>query len=323
MIDLVSTLEIQTSSYKNGKMLKFIRRRLRDLGVPFYQDKMGNIYATKGQSDMYPCVVAHTDTVHDLVPSVNFKIYREKHILFSIDTRDWSRCGIGGDDKVGVYIALKMLQNTDVCKAAFFVDEEVGCKGSGQADEPFFKDVNVAMQADRKGVREITSSICGMEMFGKKFEDKIADIVEMFNMSEVDGGMTDVMELAEKFRTIPMFNVACGYYQPHTDDEFVNVRDVEDTYEFLRLVEERVRGVDFSEWERPKKVYKYATRTWDAWDDWNEYGGWNSVKGWMKKKEEKTERKKECWKCGSEKLSPGTYPSEYWCLECGEYNWIR
>ncbi len=45
-------------------MIRFIARRLEDLGVDYSIDRMGNIFATKGTADTYPCLVAHTDEVH-------------------------------------------------------------------------------------------------------------------------------------------------------------------------------------------------------------------------------------------------------------------
>ena len=96
----------------------------------------------------------------------------------------------------------------------------------GKSELSFFEDVNVAMQAVRKNVREITSSIMGTEMYGAEFYEDIKALIVKHNFEEVDGGMTDVWELAEALDNIPMFNVACGYYAPHTSDEIVNVRDV-------------------------------------------------------------------------------------------------
>lgn len=31
-----------------------------------YQVENGNIYVIKGNADLYPCIVAHMDTVHDI-----------------------------------------------------------------------------------------------------------------------------------------------------------------------------------------------------------------------------------------------------------------
>ena len=264
MIQLKNTLRIQTKSGKNAKMLRYIKKQLSAIdGVTYYQDDLGSIYATKGSSDLYTCMVAHTDTVHSLVPQSNFEIYTDKNILFSIDTRSYKRCGIGGDDKVGVYLALKMMQSKSRCKAAFFVDEEIGCVGSAAADVKFFKDVNLCLQADRKNVREVTSSINGIQMYGTEFAECIAPIILSNNFKEVDGGTTDVGELGSSLRGIPMFNVACGYYSPHTDNEFVNVTDVRATYDFLEQVFDSAQGRLFdADWKRET----WSAPNYNSWD---------------------------------------------------------
>lgn len=307
---LLDTLRVQTVSYKQGKMLTYIKDTVRNIdGCRIEQDGEKNIYVTKGEADLYPCIVAHTDTVHDRIPDANFKIYEDKNILFSIDTRSYKRTGIGGDDKVGVYIALRMLMEQDVCKAAFFVDEEVGCVGSSKADLSFFKDVNMAMQADRKNVREITSSIGGLEMYGKRFQEDIADIIISDNFIEVDGGLTDVKQLASALDKIPMFNAACGYYKPHTCDEYVNMVDVEDTFQFMSAVLTRTYGVDYgSDWKRESQV-----ETWNQWD----YGSFHTSNKYWKKPKSKYSH------YSQKKIvaKPMVQKEPYWIWDAEESNW--
>lgn len=339
MINLEKTLRVQTSSYKNKNMLRYIKKQLSSLGASYDQDKHGNIYATKGEADTYVCAVAHTDTVHKLVPKANFKIYTDKNILFSVDTRTYKRCGIGGDDKVGVYVALHIMSQMDAFKCAFFVDEEVGCVGSSHADVKFFDDVILCVQADRKGVREITSSINGTEMYSDAFGTSIAHIIKTHNFVEVNGGTTDVGELGDKLLSIPMFNVACGYYLPHSSDEYVNTIDVDDTIAFLRDVIDFVIATPPTDtWTRPEYSYGYGNTLYGGWDAWD-YGGYGkSIKKPIKNKfrrksyeNYKWDDKRACWvdkdKKDDDKIScqvcdgtmVDTYQGDAWCRECGSW----
>ena len=60
-------LGVQTVTYKMERMDNFIIERLNEMeGVTWSQDKADNIYATKGDATVYPCVVSHKDTVHDM-----------------------------------------------------------------------------------------------------------------------------------------------------------------------------------------------------------------------------------------------------------------
>ena len=55
---------ISSPSRKEKRMRKFICDRLKQQGIKFKTDKTGNVYATKGSSDTYPCIVSHIDEVH-------------------------------------------------------------------------------------------------------------------------------------------------------------------------------------------------------------------------------------------------------------------
>ena len=47
--------EISSPSRNEQVMCKFIKSLLLGMKVDFSEDKYGNIYATKGESDTYPC----------------------------------------------------------------------------------------------------------------------------------------------------------------------------------------------------------------------------------------------------------------------------
>lgn len=228
--ELVAVMAIQSKSRNNGRMMAFLEERLKALKVPYYFDN-DNLYATKGKlkkGEFYPCFVAHTDTVHEIKPS--FNILHNNGYLIAMDK--FSQTGIGGDDKVGIYLALALLDLLDVCKVAFFVDEEIGCIGSGKAHKEFFENVGYVLQADRKGNTGVTESISGMDMISDEFKELIAPAMTFHSRKYVDGMMTDVQTLAHKF-DICMMNIECGYYLPHSDKEYVAVQDVENTLNFM------------------------------------------------------------------------------------------
>ena len=83
-------------------MFAFIIRKIS--GMPnvsfFVQD--GNIYITKGEAKNYPCVVAHMDTVHKIVEDLY--VLQVGHKLTGFNRIKMEQTGIGGDDKVGIFI---------------------------------------------------------------------------------------------------------------------------------------------------------------------------------------------------------------------------
>ncbi len=276
--DLCKTMCIQTTSYKTEQMTAFILNELSQIeGVTVVNDKQ-NIYVTKGEAESYPCIVAHTDTVHDLVN--NFLLFNSGDRLFSIDGDTMERVGIGGDDKVGVFVALQILKEVDVCKAAFFRDEEVGCVGSADADMSFFKDVEFALQCDRKGYKDFVNEIYGTKLFSSEFSHGISAILDKWSRAETSGGLTDVCQLVTNGLGVCVANMSCGYYDPHSDNEFIVISEVDETLEFVLEIFEAMAGQMWLVPDEDRKVARtpyggysgYSGRTGHSsyWDwDWN------------------------------------------------------
>ena len=99
----------------------------------------GNIYVTKGTAKTYPSIVAHLDQVQEHHP-VDFITIETRDLIFGYSPKERKFCGLGADDKNGIWLALKCLQKFDEIKVAFFVCEEVGCIGSSKAKMDFFED---------------------------------------------------------------------------------------------------------------------------------------------------------------------------------------
>ena len=61
--------QIEKNSFKEDLMIEFLSNYLSDKGYNYDVDEFGNVYVTKGtlnEGEFYPCVVAHTDTVHKI-----------------------------------------------------------------------------------------------------------------------------------------------------------------------------------------------------------------------------------------------------------------
>jgi di/tripeptidase len=220
-------------------MEKYVKKRIQQMGLYYDTDKYGNIYCTKGDAEFYPTMVSHMDTVHTINP--NYEIHRSGNNIFAIDRATMERLGVGGDDKVGVYITLELLEYFDNFKAVFFKDEEVGCVGSSQADFSFFDDSSLVLQCDRKGFSDFVMSISGVQMYDKDLEHDIAHILKRNKRVQVYGGMTDVMEIAYN-NSVACANMSCGYYDPHSDNEYVKISEVEQTKEMCIDIFEATMG---------------------------------------------------------------------------------
>lgn len=223
---LINTLQVQSESYKQFRMFAYIIRQLSDIGCDYYVHN-GNIYATKHTNEVqsyYPCMVAHMDTVHDIQSDFHVMEFNDR--LTAFNRRTMRQTGIGGDDKVGIYIALEALRKFDNIKAAFFRDEEVGCEGSYSPHHSFFGDCGFIIQCDRKGNTDFITEASGITLAGKAFKKAVKSIIYKYGYDFERGLMTDVMALKENYIDAAMCNISCGYYNPHCDYEYVSINDV-------------------------------------------------------------------------------------------------
>lgn len=217
---LKQLFSIHSKSGKEGKIRKFIWNWVRQT-VPDAKiecDKPGNLYVTKGKSDTYPCIVAHMDQVQER-HSKDFIAYEAEDIIIGFSPKHKEQQGLGADDKCGLWIGLKCLQKFDCLKLAFFVGEEVGCKGSGLANMAFFDDCRFVIEPDRKGSEDLITQIGWTPLCSDDFLKDIG--FKKFGYKETDGMMTDIEALKDHGLLLSCINVSCGYYKPHSNEEFV------------------------------------------------------------------------------------------------------
>ena len=208
---------------------KYIKRHIPD--VKIRTDRKGNLYIIKGVAETYPCIAAHLDQVQR-EHSKDFTLIETKGLIFGYSPRSRKQEGLGADDKNGIWIALKCLEKYDTLKVVFFVEEETGCQGSNQADMDFFMDCRFVIQPDRRGYKDLIANIGWMELCSGDFLK--ATGYESFGYKTTEGLMTDILTLKERGLGISCINLSCGYYEPHTDNEFTVKKDL---LNCLKLVE--------------------------------------------------------------------------------------
>lgn len=290
---LLDVLNIQSASgfdkasgtHGTTAMQLFIRRMARSYGCRVVI-KDENVYVTKGKSTLYPCYVSHTDTVHDLVPDDDYKVYYDPNLFdayFGYSPIKNEFRGVGGDDKVGIFIALVMLRDLTHVKAAFFCDEEIGCVGARRADMEFFTDCAFAIECDRRGNDDIIQN-AGVELYGNDFAEAIKPAMDEFGYGNAHGMITDVKTLKTNGLGIACCNMSCGYYNPHSNKEYIIPSDVGRTLAFVKSITTLTKHQRWvHEYVKPTYV-PYVTGTYSpkAWgrhngaalDDEDSYGAW-------------------------------------------------
>jgi tripeptide aminopeptidase len=239
---LKEVLSVPTKTYKEDLMVLYLTKWLSENNIEYYIDGKKNVYATKKVSDelpedfYFPCVISHTDTVHNL-DKINVREERLPNAqgvskLALKAYNDFGKpTGIGGDDKCGVFACLTLLEELPYLKAAFFVSEETGCHGSKSADPSFFENVGYAIQFDAPENWMITEKCFGQVLF-----DRNTEFFETCNKVLTEGMIKDDMEYmvhpyTDVYALRGQFDFACinfsiGYYDYHTANEYVVVEDV-------------------------------------------------------------------------------------------------
>lgn len=221
-------------------------------------------------------LTAHMDTVHKK---------QCKRITYFRNTAGQvvttSPEGIGGDDRCGIYMALKILEKVD-CSVLFCEDEEVGSIGAGK----FVKtDLCESLKGKFKYIIELDRANDHDAVF---YEDDNKDFHEFVTKEfwkETWGSWSDICKLSPALE-ISSVNLSCGYYKAHTTSEFVVLdemeKSIEETIKLLNRTDVNAEPFKFI-----KQVYKYVgaysnrnSRLWDYEDYYGSYYryGYNSKK---------------------------------------------
>ena len=140
-------------------------------------------------------------------------------ICYSADgTVMMSPQGIGGDDRAGVYMILRLIQRVH-CHVLFCEDEETGGHGALAFTKSGIKpDVNYIVELDRMGSNDAVFYQCR----NRKFERYINN----FGFQTAFGSFSDISILAPHLN-LAAVNLSTGYYHAHQPGEFVRLDKVE------------------------------------------------------------------------------------------------
>ncbi|MDO5457858.1 MAG: hypothetical protein Q4F26_05865 [Atopococcus tabaci] len=232
---LYKVLSIPSYSEKEIRMREFLIEYARQKEYDYYIDEIGNVYMRKGflsDEEYYPCITAHMDTVqtahialieqNQYITLITEKRKDNKHIIYAEDL------GLGGDDKAGIVIALSIMDKISTCKCVFFVEEEIGCRGSENVDLSWFGDVGYIMSFDSPESNCASWSCCGKLLFDRCFyETYLEELSSKFGLTKyVAHPYTDVMMLRMNTCLVCM-NFGAGYYNFHTLWEYVVAEEMD------------------------------------------------------------------------------------------------
>ena len=254
-------------------MVEFLKNWLTENDIEFYIDEFKNVYATKQESPLiapdfyFPCVISHTDTVHE-IDTINIaeeylpNAQGESKLSYKAYNDFGHATGIGGDDKCGVFGCLTLLKELPYLKAAFFVSEETGCHGSKKAKEEFFQNVGYAIQFDAPENWMITEKCFGQILFDRDSEffntvdEILTEGMDNERMQYMVHPYTDVYALRGKF-DFSCINFSIGYYNYHTKNEYVVVEDV---FNGISMGKKMIEKLGYKLHYKEAKIYNQQSR---------------------------------------------------------------
>jgi tripeptide aminopeptidase len=271
---LINLMKFQTPTRDGKSQDKFLtyieqwgRSNIKDL--IFERDTFGNLYITKGVSDLYPAVVSHVDIVHSY--NKNLKIVDAGNLIIGLDMSTGEQHGIGADPKNGVYFALEMLRTLDKVKIVLYKMEEQGCIGSSASDISFFQDCSFIVQLDRRSfTNDIIEYTNGIQVLSEEFKNAVAPIGKKYDYKFNRGTCTDVGTLVQKGVGICAFNFSNGSINEHMDNEVCSIphllNALNGAYDIIISLgyKKRWEHTPQKEVSKPKFPSKYT----DKWDDW-------------------------------------------------------
>ncbi|WP_192484813.1 MULTISPECIES: M20/M25/M40 family metallo-hydrolase [Cysteiniphilum] len=202
-------------------------------GKYFHQDEYGNLYLNRDFRQQKPYLVAHIDTV-DEQPTAK-QIIVDPYAQIISGTRHGKPCNLGADDGVGVFAALQLFDLLDI-GVALFKDEEVGCIGSSHADSDYLN-ASYLIQLDRKGHEDLIFNGAGTIMASDDFINAVENIAQNYGYTSQLGGLTDVVTLSDQgIVEVSCMNLSCGYYKPHTKDEYIDIRHMQKAIDFTHSI---------------------------------------------------------------------------------------
>lgn len=228
---LLEIFRIPSLSGEESRMATYIKQKLDSLGIEYEEDSKGNVFNFSGKK---PFLNAHMDTVQDLDDFylAGLISIKEDCILDGLGV-------IGGDDKCGIYIILRMLEKGHDINFAFTVSEEIGTIGSGFLASTKEKELKLCLYGltlDRKGNSDI---ICYDNSYGTiEFENALKAVGNEFGYTPASGILSDADEF-NKFMSCA--NLSVGYYRQHTKKEFVILRDLMNAELYVDKILEKVQ----------------------------------------------------------------------------------
>ena len=225
---LLERMYLTHSRSGNEKNLSSIVQAMLDkLGIIYQVDNKHQVYAFNARK---PMICAHLEQVQQTKCD---KVIKHAGKLFGLNAQ--GQCGLGADDKNGVWIALKLLESFPDLSFIFSTEEEIGGNVYRLLGEAEQYKIPYCLVFDRKGKGDIIgthNNYCCNDL-----EEIVAAIGIDYGYMPTLGVYSDCDAISEY---IPCVNLSCGYYNAHSDKEHTILKDLHNALQFGKALIDQV-----------------------------------------------------------------------------------
>lgn len=250
---------IHAVTYREWPMISFVREYVSK-HIPeaeVQMDKQGNLYMKKGDPvDGYPTLVCHLDQVQK-IHSEDFEVRQDGDKLYGWSEQNQRQEGLGADDKNGIWICLRCLEECPCVKVFMAVGEEKGCIGSNRADMSFFENSLYVLEPDCKGGEEVHTNLKEIPCASEEFIEALQLETNGYTLTEGKG--CDIFALTLNNIGVSCANIPAGYHLPHKDDEYTILSELEHSFEFIKQTVLRINK---------RYTYEYKSETQRMVEKW-------------------------------------------------------
>lgn len=250
----------------------YIESLLKDWKVPY--TRTGNNLYHLDQPDM-PILSAHLDQVKTNGKAEHFVMTPDKHIVGY--NKNWQRTSLGGDDKNGVWIILKMLEAGHIVNFIISEGEERGCIGIHDLEYAKVLDKILELDTycivlDRKGNKDILKSGSGTT-FCSTLAQSLCNFWGNDKYEVTTGSLSDTCTLCEYCESV---NMSVAYFNPHTATEYTDWTRLQEILDnIITMVESFVHFPTPPEIYQSRTTYKFSKK-----GDKNDKDWWKSYYGY-------------------------------------------
>ena len=253
MKDLIRLYNIECPNPNENCMYDYLCNWLTERKVEFETDGK-NIWRLTGQQFI---LSSHYDMVQTNGRAEHF--YKKGDIIRGYN-KYYQQTSLGADDKNGIWICMKCIEDCIVPDFIWSFGEEVGLLGIHQMKDNSvlgrnIRQRNACLVLDRKGCGEILDS----GSTGPYCKTLAQDLVNFGNKeygnSKFIVGKGSVSDTAILCKYCESVNISVGYYNQHTAQEYTNYKELEFMRQFVKHA-----ILTFKHWSCPVETYERSDR---------------------------------------------------------------